>query len=462
MFLRANRVELDSRVITIKISANELETDVKTQTHIRISCIFATFLKYYFATFLSFPPTSSPPPTHLYGHAPGRVVNLSPLPFYWQTDSETFGQYYDRCEVDHKLLVRRPIRLSFDVLSQRHNFGRRSLSGFFDDLDDSRVRRRHCVVHDPSIGLHGAWTTEGVKTIYVDSAVATCYATRTGSFAVVAEVEDAPYREEDADWLFIFKMVGYTLSVLCLLIFIGVIVSSTYLWEMFHTLGLHLGCCLLLAIITMIVSELDAVRDDVKVCAAIGCLINFFYVATAALMAMESYAVFRAIVSGVIGGRTKVYLCYGYAAPFLCLGYNVLRNLALMGTDPGCMMGWDNAPKWAFFIPVAAFAAGSVVLMVIVVCNMNSPAMRKESIVEELGSIAKGMVLLVLLFALTWSFAPLAYCRFPGTELPDFYPAFQVMNSFAGVFVFVFIGIGSTRFRTVLAGQVLHRVSEDE
>ena len=171
---------------------------------------------------------------------------------------------------------------------------------------------------------------------------------------------------------------------------------------------------------------------------------------------MLSY--FRAIISGVIGGFTKVYLCYGYAIPFLGLGYNVFQNLALMGTEPGCMVGWDNDPKWAFFGPVVFLAYACLILMVIVVCNMSTPAMRKESIVEELGSIAKGMVLLVLLFTLTWSFAPPAYIHFPGSEMPDFYPVFQVLNSFTGVYVFMFLGVGSTRFRVVIAGQVLHRV----
>ncbi len=91
----------------------------------------------------------------------------------------------------------------------------------------------------------------------------------------------------------------------------------------------------------------------------------------------------------MIGGRTMVYLCYGYGLPFLALGYNVLQNLHLMGTDPNCMVAWPADPKWAFFGPVAALAAASLVLMLIVICNMSTPAMRKESIVEEMGSIAK-------------------------------------------------------------------------
>ncbi len=377
--------------------------------------------------------------------------------------------YHDRCVPDSKPFVRKAMRFQFDILSYRHNFGEDSASssatarktkGYFDELDSSKVRTRHCAVWDPSIGLHGAWTTEGVKTVHVDETVATCYATKMGSFAVVAEIEDAPYRADDEDWLFIFKMVGYAMSIVCLIAFAGVVLSSPYLWEMFHTLGLHLACCLLLATIIMMVSELDAVRDDIVICAAVGCLINFFYIAAAGLITMESYAIFRAIVSGVIGGRTMVYLCLGYSLPFLLLGFNVFQHLDLMGTEPSCFVSWDNSPLWTFLGPMAGMAALSVVFMSIVVCNMHTPAMRKESIVQELGSVAKGMLVLVILFAVTWAFAPLAYVHFDGAEMPDFYPAFQVMNSFSGVYVFVLLGLCSARFRTVITGNVMHRVSK--
>ena len=85
--------------------------------------------------------------------------------------------------------------------------------------------------------------------------------------------------------------------------------------------------------------------------------------------------------------------------------------------------------------------------------------MRKESIVEEMGSVAKGMLMFVILFSLTWAMAPLAYIRMYDWEIPDFYPAFQVLNSFSGLFFFIFIGVMSNRFRTVIAGQVKLRVN---
>ena len=64
--------------------------------------------------------------------------------------------------------------------------------------------------------------------------------------------------------------------------------------------------------------------------------------------------------------------------------------------------------------------------MIIVVCNLATPAIRKSSILEELSSISSGLIAMVLFYCITWSFAPLAYIRFPDLAIPDFFPVFQV------------------------------------
>ena len=157
--------------------------------------------------------------------------------------------------------------------------------------------------------------------------------------------------------------------------------------------------------------------------------------------------------------------------PAIALGYNVYQGLQHMGKDPKCMVrklnhnlhfiylfeiaraysqiqtytkvGWENEVKWRFFAPVLAVVSLALLLMLIVLCNLATPAIRwlqqwwciaiwtflvirKSSILEEVGSVCNGMVGIVVYFTLTWAFAPLAYIRFPDIALPDFYPCFQV------------------------------------
>ena len=66
--------------------------------------------------------------------------------------------------------------------------------------------------------------------------------------------------------------------------------------------------------------------------------------------------------------------------------------------------------------------------MMIVVCNLATPAIRKSSILEEMSSLTFGLLVVVFIFCATWAMAPLAYIRFPSIALPDFFPAFQVLG----------------------------------
>ena len=121
-----------------------------------------------------------------------------------------------------------------------------------------------------------------------------------------------------------------------------------------------------------------------------------------------------------------------------------------MGNDPRCMIGWENPVKTLFGAMMIGSAIGAVVLMLIVMCNMHTSALRKRIFVEELSSVAQGLTFLVLLFAVNWSWFPLVYLKFDEWEIPDFYPAFQITNSWMGFFAFLGIGISSPRFRNTI------------
>lgn len=99
-----------------------------------------------------------------------------------------------------------------------------------------------------------------------------------------------------------------------------------------------------------------------------------------------------------------------------------------------------------------------------------TPALRKRSLISDQSSLAKGLSILVILFCLCWSFAPVAYLNLTGDDTPSFYPgicgvtqrntnlyliqifflAFQLLNSFMGLFMFLCIGIGSKKFRNAM------------
>ncbi len=284
---------------------------------------------------------------------------------------------FDRhCDPDWQLLVRYPVRFVFEILSERHGFGQRSspaarsLMGYFDTLDTSRIRVRHCVRWNTELGTHGAWDTSGVRTISANATLAECSSPHMGAFAILAELEDDPWVLPDASGLWYFKMILYGLSLIGLVVLVAFIFASRTMWDMFHVLILNFGFCLIMYDIFMLAAEMDGVRGDRDACCVVGIMLSLFSVAAAAHLFFECVAIHRAVTGGVVAGWTRIYICFAWGIAFISVGYNIQANLPLMGTDPRCMVGWYDHAKWAFFVPMLALCGCSFLLAFVFLVNI--------------------------------------------------------------------------------------------
>ena len=59
---------------------------------------------------------------------------------------------------------------------------------------------------------------------------------------------------------------------------------------------MNLAISLILGNIGMLLGELHMVQDDRHFCTIVGCLISYFYTASAFLLACESHACFKVII----------------------------------------------------------------------------------------------------------------------------------------------------------------------
>ena len=90
---------------------------------------------------------------------------------------------------------------------------------FHDEDNSSIVTHRYCAIWNPDINGIGAWDTTGIKAIYTDDTVTSCFSTKLGTFVVIAMLHDNPYVQPDFAWLMAVKMVGYFLSFFVLIVF---------------------------------------------------------------------------------------------------------------------------------------------------------------------------------------------------------------------------------------------------
>ena len=92
-----------------------------------------------------------------------------------------------------------------------------------------------------------------------------------------------------------------------------------------------------------------------------------------------------------------------------------------------------------------------MILSCVVIFNSSTPQTRKEDVVEDLQVQGQGLAITNFLFCMVWTFAYPAYIKFPGQEMPDFYPVFTLFNAWMGLVIFIFLGLSSKRFRFVLS-----------
>ena len=72
-------------------------------------------------------------------------------------------------------------------------------------------------------------------------------------------------------------------------------------------------------------------------------------------MLSESFATFRAITAGIIGGKTAGYLPCAYGLPFIDVGVSLYMFGDDYGRDPRAFIGWDNDTKRSFFYIFLSF-----------------------------------------------------------------------------------------------------------
>jgi hypothetical protein len=81
---------------------------------------------------------------------------------------------------------------------------------------------------------------------------------------------------------------------------------------------------------------------------------------------------------------------------------------------------------------------------------MATPKLRKEKLVDQFSPQARATIFVVFIFAMIWSFGYPAYMRYPDIDIDNFYPIFQVLNSWYGFIYFIGYAVGSDKFKGII------------
>ena len=70
------------------------------------------------------------------------------------------------CKPDIKLLLRRPLRMTFELKSGKNKAKKKVTDGsrkllFHGDEAPNEIKSKYCAIWNPAVGTLGAWDTEG-------------------------------------------------------------------------------------------------------------------------------------------------------------------------------------------------------------------------------------------------------------------------------------------------------------
>ncbi|CAG0903871.1 unnamed protein product [Cyprideis torosa] len=295
--------------------------------------------------------------------------NMAP---YNRIDSKVVSIHLGGCEIDYTMLRQPGNQISCRFahkIPEKAKTTREPL--FHPEEEDFQIMIRRCARWNPDIDKFGSWDTSG------------CFIETTNP-------------------------------------------EETTLWDQFHPMMMQMAIACFIGNMFVVLTDIESVRDDRHTCTAFSVIIHYSYTAMGIWLALLCWAAFKAVTQGVIGGRLMAYSLLAWGLPLISVGVALMVNMQKYGTDPRCMIAFDNEIKWLFFGPLLIFATFGFLLACIVLCNLTTTQMRYEWIISDLNPVCFGLAFVCIYFGLTWSAGIPAYFVFSWTfDIPSFYPLFH-------------------------------------
>lgn len=445
--LRNKKIEWDGIYDSIRVPTGVLNDD---RCDKRPICIITTVYDTY--------DNVGPSPVNL-ANIPGNTVQKMDsrlVSFKMSADKGRNPLYSGEIDKSAPLCWPDPVVLTKDPFYFRleHNIPTVSVNRglkFHSEEVVTQVLDRRCAWWNANLSDYGVFDSSGCEIVETSAFSTSCVCNRFGIVVVLSEQVTPAEVPAEEYWLTLVKYVLYGISAVLLILYSVVVLYSPVLKEQFHLLGMHLSLAVLLGSVFMCVSDMSSIRESRHMCTTISTLIHFFYVAAGGLVACLGHASFKAITSGVVGGKLNAYACIAWGLALVSVGVPYAFFITDLGTDPRCFISWENYGKATLFVPQTVYVALAFFFGFVVLCNLSTPALRKENLIDDFGSFCRGASFVMIYFAITWSLAVPAYMRFDQTT--DFFPMFQIMNSMTGIIIFLFIGLASNRYRGVLVGK---------
>ncbi|XP_045539725.1 latrophilin Cirl isoform X2 [Papilio machaon] len=293
-----------------------------------------------------------------------------------------------------------------------------------------------CVFWDYT--LHG-WSPEGCQVEWSNLTHTGCACSHLTNFAILMDVHGVALSRHHEMALRLITLVGCGISAVALVAAIIVFQCCRNMKSDRVLIHKHLCWCLLIAEVIFMVG-IDQTQDRI-LCGIIAGLLHYFFLAAFAWMFLEGFHLYAMLVEVFEPERPRArWYCAGaYLAPALVVLASAAARPAGYGTPHSCWLSTDHLFIMSFVGPVALVVTANWIclgLVIYMMCHHTSVSIKakENSKLYKIKVWLNTSIVLAVLLGLTWTFGVL----YLNEQTVAMAYAFTILNSFQGLFIFVF------------------------
>ncbi|XP_013148877.1 PREDICTED: latrophilin Cirl isoform X2 [Papilio polytes] len=293
-----------------------------------------------------------------------------------------------------------------------------------------------CVFWDYT--LHG-WSPEGCQVEWSNATHTGCACSHLTNFAILMDVHGVALGHQHELALRLLTLVGCGVSSVALVAAVLVFQCCRNMKSDRVLIHKHLCWCLLVAEVIFMVG-IDQTQDRI-LCGIIAGLLHYFFLAAFAWMFLEGFHLYAMLVEVFEPERARArWYCAGaYLAPALVVLAAAAARPAGYGTPHACWLSTDHLFIMSFVGPVALVVTANWIclgLVIYMMCHHTSVSIKSKenSKLYKIKVWLNTSVVLAVLLGLTWTFGVL----YLNEQTVAMAYAFTILNSFQGLFIFVF------------------------
>jgi len=163
---------------------------------------------------------------------------------------------------------------------------------------------------------------------------------------------------------------------------------------------------------------------------------------------MEALCLFYAVLYGVLMGKMKCYAPVAWLVPIVPVVICVALYMDRYGTNDRCWLTFNFYTVIAMLGPILLCILLNLVVLLIIICNLPQPTLKRQDILSEVRWAVFYAMLLVPVLAFTWLIPLLEVLKIQLPESVKY--ANTAMMCLQGFFVFLVYGLGQRSVRMAI------------